>query len=418
MTPKDAFSQIDSLKTRYRFAQTTFGYDMDFTPLLGHSYRLNSAGDLEKFAIGNDLAPSISITGLHFWGRVEFFTGFSLGNIDVGASGRGGDYFRAAATGAKFFPIRLKGGKLRPFLGVALSTFSYQQGEGVKMKRVDYPILAGFTYTFKRGLLELGMNWYYDPQYEYYVQKDLKVPLNIPAFTVFADYKYFFDLSITSERMEKNGELAANLELLKTEGSLNTFSIAAGPAYSFFTGNSSHNEVEHPYLDDYQVSLVYPDVGIGYYYFNWDLTLNFSWRVMESKLSAFGVNQSVKRNSYGFEIFKFLGDYHGFVPFAGLIGSYEALNWQEDLNGRINFDHKTQRWIPGFIFGWDIRPTRSDWWGVRTNIRFFPYLKLPTSSGHAIDFQQIELNFLQMILYPNRIYTYVKRNNSKKKRTP
>lgn len=50
---------------------------MDFTPIIGYSYKKNQNGDLERFAFGGSITPIITITGLHFSGHAEFFTGFS-----------------------------------------------------------------------------------------------------------------------------------------------------------------------------------------------------------------------------------------------------------------------------------------------------------------------------------------------------
>jgi hypothetical protein len=396
-------------KTRYTFAQTTFGYDMEFSPLTGSSYQRKANHQLEKIHFGSDISPVISITGLHFWGHAEFFTGFSLGNIALNNSRLPYHYKRSGATGAKYFPWAIQEHKIRPYIGMAVATFAYQQNDGVNYKRVDYPLLLGLTYAFKHGLLEIGCNYHYDNQYSYYISTTENIPLTIPALSFTVDYKYFFDFSMSSARMEKSGELERNFDLLKKKKKLSSLSIAAGPAYSFFTGTSSYNREIRPYLDDHQISKIYPDLGIGYYCYPLDATINLSWRFFNSKLSAYGTEQIIKRNSVAIEAFKFFGDYHGFVPFIGGIVSQENIHLRETDQGIEIIDASYTSVTPGIIVGWDIRPTRSDWWSIRTNIRYFPLLQLGLPSGYQIDLQQIELNFLQMVLYPNRIRAYLQK---------
>ena len=56
----------------------------------------------------------------------------------------------------------------------------------------------------------------------------------------------------------------------------------------------------------------------------------------------------------------------------------------------------------GLVFGWDIRLSEVDFLILRTNLRYTPDL------GHKIDgksytSRQIEFNFIQLVLYPQRI---------------
>lgn len=388
-------------KNRYTFAQTTFGYNMDFSPASGYSYRY-VGGTLEKFKIGNSFTPTITITGLHFWGHMEFFTGFALPTINV-AGTTSYDFSRSAGTGFKVFPIQIRERSFRPFVGSSISSFSYKYSEGAKYRRLEFPLLLGVTYSFKHGLLEFGANYYPANKYEYFLTKNQTVRLSVPALTFSLDYKYFFDLSKGSAKREVSGETSALYEKLKKGKRLNSFSIAAGPAYSFFVGSSSYNERFRPYLDDYKISNVFPDFGLGYYMFNPDASVNLSYRFYRASLTGFDVEQTVRRKSLALEAFKFFGDYHGFVPFIGPIVSREFIQVKEFENGAVTIERAHNFWSAGIIAGWDVRPTNIDWWGVRTNIRYFPFLDLGMPADTSVDFRQIEVNFLQLVLYPNRI---------------
>lgn len=395
-------------KHRYTFAQTTIGYDLEFTPAIGYAFRKNANGGNERFEIGGNINPIITITGLHFWGHAEFFTGFSLPNISISGN-QPYSFRRFAGTGAKIFPLAIKEHGLRPYLGLAIAGFSFQSESGPKYKRVEYPLLVGLTYSFRHGLLELGANYYFSRNHQYFIAKDEHAPLSVPKLSFNVDYKYFFDFSMASKRRDSSGETEKTYEKLKANKNLNSFTIAFGPAYSFLIGESSYNKSIRPYLDDYKITGIFPDLSIGYYHYRVDGNINFSYRAFKESLTAFDTRQSIERKSLAIEVYKFFMDYHGFVPFAGAIASWERLRFHEIENNQTIYAKTYSRWTPGIILGWDIRPTRVDWWGVRTNIRYFPLLKLKLDNGHTIDLRQIELNFLQFVFYPNRLIGHLSR---------
>ena len=400
-----SFAQVykEKGKNRFTFAQTTFGYDMEYTPPGGYSYSRDANGALQKHKIGSTLSPSISITGLHFWGHAEFFTSFSLPDIKLSSGSRYGEFQRFSFTGFKIFPRAIQPGKPSPYAGMALSSFSYRQGEGTKFRHADGAILAGITYPLKHGLLELGTNYHFSNRYSYYISKTENVPLKVPPFTFSIDYKYFFDLSVNSLERQKKGELKKEYEHLKKKKMLSSLFVAAGPAYSFIVKRSTYNKDNKPFLGDHRVTSLFPDIGVGYYHYQTDAAANLSLRFYKSGLNAYGYSQEIRRNSVALELYKFLGDYHGFVPFAGAVLSNEKIRIKESTAGNTTYEHTHKLLSPGFIAGWDIRPTRTDWWGVRTNIRYFPFLELDMPGNKKIGLQQFELNFLQMVLYPNRM---------------
>ncbi len=397
---------IDKGKNRYTFAQTTIGYDFDYTPSLGNSQFLNTQNQLEKFYFRNKVSPTITITGLHFWGHAEFFTGFSFLNISLGKSSTNYLFNRSAGTGAKIFPFALKTNRLRPFAGFSVAAFKYKKDDAATFRRVEYPVLFGLTYSFKRGMLELGAAYYYANEYNYYISKTEQVKLTTPPLSLNVDFKYYIDFSISSYKRELNGENKRILETLTANKKRSSFFIAVGPAYSFILSRSSYNKEVRPYLDDYKITSIFPDLGIGYYNYGTDAALNLSYRFYSASLNGHGVQQSVNRNSLGLEAYKFLGDYHGFVPFIGPIFSLESISAKEFENGVPIFSKQRDFIAGGIIAGWDIRPTRTDWWGIRTNIRYFPKLESTIDGIKSLNLSQLELNFLQLVIYPNRFGVY------------
>jgi hypothetical protein len=103
------------------------------------------------------------------------------------------------------------------------------------------------------------------------------------------------------------------------------------------------------------------------------------------------------------ESFKFLIDYHGFALFAGLNLSYEQFSVHEKEYQNLStgtFDGIK----PGITFGWDIRPNRLQTWYLRTNLRYFPNLFVTMPGGGSVHFEQLEFNFIQLVVFPGRMF--------------
>ncbi|MEZ4905645.1 MAG: hypothetical protein R2822_29725 [Spirosomataceae bacterium] len=100
------------------------------------------------------------------------------------------------------------------------------------------------------------------------------------------------------------------------------------------------------------------------------------------------------------ETYKFLGDYHGFVPYIGPTLSYENLTFK-DTDGSNIQPFQAQKVALGVIFGWDIRISRAETWLLRTNLRYTPNLHLE-AEGKKVMFDQMEFNFIQFVWFAGR----------------
>lgn len=112
-------------------------------------------------------------------------------------------------------------------------------------------------------------------------------------------------------------------------------------------------------------------------------------------------NRRLKKNSVTFEVFKYLIDYTGFTPYLGINLSYNNIDFSEISTGSsINKNFK--KVSPGFTFGWDILPGKTEHWIVlRTNLRWFPFYKINVNDKN-FSLNQIEYNVIQLVLYPSR----------------
>lgn len=119
---------------------------------------------------------------------------------------------------------------------------------------------------------------------------------------------------------------------------------------------------------------------------------------------AYGTRQSLNRQSLGLEVTKMLLDFHGFIPFVGPVLSRERLTFVETVEGNRTFNVTEDKWAGGITFGWDIRPNRVQSFILRTNLRYYPNLKLDLDNGRDVSFGAVEFNFIQLVLFPERIF--------------
>ena len=147
--------------------------------------------------------------------------------------------------------------------------------------------------------------------------------------------------------------------------------VAAGPSSAFLYKVSSYVTDSRPYLDDMSMPIIFPDFAAGYHFTKSDFIVAAASRRTIQKRSAFNYTSRLQRQSLNIEGYKFLFDYHGFVPYLGAgIGRENELTHSE--NG-MDLDLVTEQvWSPNLVFGWDIRPSvKGDWWILRTNLRYY-----------------------------------------------
>ena len=148
---------------------------------------------------------------------------------------------------------------------------------------------------------------------------------------------------------------------------------------------------------------------LGYYLHKLDMNIGLSSRNMTESVEAYGIQHASERKSLALEVYKFLGDYHGFVPFVGLTLSKENLTFNNrDLReGNTWKTYTEEKPALGVIFGWDIRPTRSDWWILRTNLRYTPVSL--QAEGKEVSFDYLEFNVIQFTMFPERLVALLKK---------
>ena len=371
--------------TRHRFAQLNLGVEV------GH---FASEG---KANLGAAPIRAI-IGGTHFWGHADFFVAFTV------AQATKSDFSSGVETGGKYYPWRIEDGKLRPFIGASWLTTRYRDGNGATLIQNRWPLTAGLAYNSGNLLVEFTTGYLFDGPFDYYTSRETFHRVQTPRVWGSIGVKYMMETTLSAENDWKSGRTKILTDTLAKLGRLDGWTIAVGPSAGIYLGKSSHNTMENAYLGQHRFTNTFLDLGVGYYIHKPDVHVNLAWRQNKSVQDAYGTEQTMRRKSLALEAYKFLGDYHGFVPFVGPSVGYEWLEVEEKDGGDLIVEAASNSLKPGITFGWDIRPNSLQAWYLRTNLRWVPNLNVAMSGGGKMDFTQLEFNYIQLVIFPGRFF--------------
>jgi len=401
---------------RFRFAQTTIGGDFRFTPKTGNSSFLDVNGDVQTYELGNSAWGRFVISGWHFWGHVDFYLGLPLLKLNENKYGENGNVFynNGIETGIKLYPSKIKDKKLRPYIGISFNnTLFWQENEELRSQnfaRNTFPLQTGLTYVIGKNIFDLGLTYNYQDEHDYYISKTQQELLELPKINLSVGWRTYFDLSLKDEPALLDGRLDELGNKIEKEKKASGFSFGVGLSSPFYLGNE-FNTKNYPYLGDIRFSNSFIDYGLGYYFHKPDLHVNVAFRNYKSKLNVFDTDQTYHRTSIGLEVYKFLFDYHGFVPFIGPIVSFDRNRLNVTVNDINDFEHDEAGIRYGVTFGWDIRQDKIQWLLLRTNLRYYPNYNLNIEK-EGNNFSQLEFNIIQAVFYPSR-FSWVKKNKPK-----
>ena len=396
-------------QSRHRFAQLNLGLDITASNG-GTTYYQNNIGQTEQLSLIPNISPRILIGGTHFWGHADFQIAIPLFHQTQSEDNQEIESYRGVETSFKYYPWRIEHRKIRPYVGAAITPVHHTQnngnlsfGNGPDLTRVDFPLMAGALYNVKNHLFELGVTWHYNNTTDYAISRDTWQSIETPPLYVSLAYNYMLETTLSAEKSWESGAAAKATERLAQKKKLNGFFIGTGISSAFWLKESGYNETFRPYVENYGINVM-PDFTLGYYWNNIDVNVGLAYRGYREETTAYRAAQEVRRRSLVLEATKYLFDYNGFVPFIGPAASYEQLHFEETFEGNPSQDITTSTFAYAVTFGWDIRPNRLQAWVLRTNLRWFPNLNLDTEQGTSIAFDALEFNFIQLIIYPNRLF--------------
>lgn len=393
-------------QTRHRFAEMTIGIDLQ--QHLGIESSYVQSDDVRSLDIEGRVVPRVLIGGTHFWGHADFYVAFPLVSPSFSEGEQTVSILSGVETGFKYYPWRIESSKVRPYVGITLTDFYYRQtnglladGAGPEISKVSLPLVFGINYRKGQHMLELGAAYNY-ADIDYYIDRRTLVPTSLPRWWANVSYKYAFDTTLNAEQSWEDGSTAAYTEELAARGALDNFFVGVGFSSVWWLRKTGVSERAAPYLGR-SLNNVMLDLALGYYWYKLDLDVDLSWRGYGQSMTAYDATETFQRRSLALEVKKYLVDYHGFVPFVGPIISHEWLEYEIVSNSRIQ-SQDSRLFAAGLVVGWDIRPNRIQWFTLRTNIRYFPSINAANRlSTESIPFDNVEFNFIQMVVYPGRL---------------
>ena len=399
----DAQRYIDK-KTQHRFAQTYIGLNTLINPSSGQLFVSDRSQSFPSM-----VTPRFTIGGLHFWGKWDFKLNFPLvrlGDFEL-TDHVNMDFTTGAEFGARYYPWRIKYGKVRPFFGFMINEMSLAIEDKTIGSRTDFfmstNLVSGISYAKNDWQFNAEWNWlpqqsrtFYSPDFQ---KRQYKLPANYFSFGL---VKYF-DGTLREEERKLNGETKKLEEKMRNEGKLNSFSLAIAPSGAYFLKSPSMKGADRLSLPRHKYKFNW-DVGVGYLFHDPGIHISVSYRGYTSTAESYEKEHIVKRGSYAIEGFKYLWDYNGFVPFIGPSISYERWAVGEfEGDDQLGETAQTRMISVGVLFGWDILASPLETWVLRTNLRYYPFQRINDSDGTKTRVDQFEFNFIQLVLYPNRM---------------
>jgi hypothetical protein len=396
---------MEYLDKSTRFAWLTYGGDFNY--LSGGSTQrfINEVKQNTDFK--STLTPRLTIGGIHFWGHADFYVTFPLSFLSLQDTPDGINELninQRVETGMRLYPIKLQPKILSPFLGVSFSRLRFSQesestnsSNGVPtFDRFTYPVQFGLTYTSKNWHISASAYYNYQNEFNYFISPTETAEVRLDPISFNISLLRYLDTDRKARTPKAVDQINRDYNILKNENLLNAWFFGIGPSSALRMTKSPFLKENYPYFyDDFSTTLI-PDITIGRYFNKPDTNLNLSYRTYGGQYEGFDTDIKTRRHSIGVESVKFLFNYHGFVPFAGPILSYE--NLRTSINGTVYNDNKLAL---GLTFGWDIRVIKSRTFLLRTNLRYYPNLHMDID-GDKMMFDHLEFNFIQFVYFLGR----------------
>ena len=371
-------------KDRYKFAQTYIGTQAD---VIG-------GADSPEFISGRFL-----IGGTHFWQKADFYISFPL--ITLALEDTNWDFGEGVITGFRYIPFGLSKKGPRPFFGVQWLTPDFRIDNGPVIERSKFGIQGGLTLAFgSLFTLEVSGHHVLNQDVYYPTSRMQSQTFNPPDFGVSLGIKKYMDTTSNLSKSEVQEFQRQRYSRFEEEGKLSTWSIGIG-----LSANVSTSDIPalraYDFLPNRPPLSLFPDVVAGYYFHKADAAIRASWRPLKLSDKAYGLDYEIRQNRIGIEAFKFLFDYKGFVPFLGVTAGMDYLDYEiADIEGP-GFSGTYSTFSYGIAFGWDIRVTETDPYILRTNLRYI-FQSDPSGNELNVSGQHLEINFIQLVLYPGR----------------
>jgi hypothetical protein len=411
------WAQKDSVYTyRYidrstRFGWTTLGGDV--LTLQGGKAQFQRGAELGSARITPTFIPRLTIGGVHFWGHADFYVTFPLSFLaqqEVPTSFSSMQHLEGIETGARVYPFALKPASIRPFVGVSmrLKTYSHETSDdnnrfgGADFQRMVSPLQVGASYATDKYIISLAAHHVFMQKARYYDAPGTPVDITFEPWSFNISYLRYWDTDKGMRGRKSVAVLNRMHEILEKENRLSAWYWGVGPSAGLQTSRSPFLRSNFAYLYNDYFGGFMPDITFGRFFSKANANVGVSYRTIGDRVEAFDTRIRLRRHSYMLETYKFLFNWLGFAPYAGVTTSIEQLS--VNVNGVRYSDTKPAL---GLIFGWDIRVTETGTNTLRTNLRYIPNLHLDVN-GEAMMFDHLEFNFIQWVQFIGRKKAYKK----------
>lgn len=356
-------------------------------------------------------SPRLTMGGIHFYGHADFYVTFPLPWISIDRDPELSNQFvheSGIETGMRIYPIALKPKALQPYIGISFRSLSFgfePLNSGFTkafplFESFIYPLQAGLTYATQRHLISVGVHYQTRRNIQYSLSETQMGNISFDPLSLQFGILKYFDTDAGARTERGVATLNRQYRLLERHGGLSGLYFGIGPSSFLQTLISPLLENQFPHLSGDNLNSFSIDLAAGYYFHKPNMNIGLSYRGARSSIKSIDDELAVRRRSIMLEAYKFLFNYRGVVPFLGATGSMEFL--RGELNGEVTKETKPAL---GIIFGWDIRVVNTETWLLRTNLRYIPSLHLDINDDEvALD--QLELNFIQFVYFPDRRRTY------------
>lgn len=395
VTTLQAQPYMEGGKTRHRFAQLNVGVDVGMQP--GNSARSWAAqgSGWQETTLPNQMMTRLIIGGTHFWGHGDFLIAIPVYQFQSQG------YQERVETSFRFFPKPIENNKIRPYLGISHRAMTFSAGQGGTNFEHRFPLSAGVYFNRGNHLLEAGVSYTQRNTLDYAYSPTQILQAQMPALGFRLGYKWMLETTLSAEKDWQSGRTQRLTDTLGKLGRLDGFTFGIGPSVGFFLQSAQGLEGG---LTQHRIGNIFPELMAGYYLHGADIQLSAVYRGYKSKTAAYGLEQQLQRRALTLEAYKFVVDYHGFVPFVGPALSYESWSAETKLNGAVVAEGEFQGVKPGLTFGWDIRPNRLQFFYLRTALRWFPNMTMQQNNGVSFSLDQLEVNFIQLVVLPGRMF--------------
>ncbi|TAE32933.1 MAG: hypothetical protein EAZ91_03475 [Cytophagales bacterium] len=400
---------LERVKIRTSFAKSYFGVD-GFSTSGGTTQYATPTG-LQTVSFSGTTSPRILLGGTHFWGHADFYVAIPVARLggEAPAGLKSVFYGEGVETGFRVFPWAVEPGKVRPFVGMSLKGAAFGQVNNEPTRtyktvpsvaRTIFPYQAGLVYAGKKFLLQAGAYYQRKSDYQYPISRTEYASVKISPWSFNVGMSYW--INTNGGLASKNGVnyMKNGVKKLAAKNRLNCWYVGIGPSGTFEMTKSEYVKEKYPFLRQESPGTLIPDLTAGRYFHKPDINVGVSHRRFRYGSSGYNAKLNYDRRSVMLETYKFLGDYHGFVPYVGPTLAYENLTFT-DTDGVSVKTFTAKKMALGIIVGWDIRTSRSETWLLRTNLRYTPNLHLK-AEGKKVMFDQMEFNFIQFIWFAGR----------------